>query len=237
MRLWSIHPCYLDSQGLVALWREALLAQKVLKGETYGYRNHPQLIRFKDCSNPVAAIAAYLDSVYEEAVRRGYNFDKSKIAKRRMRSLMPVTSGQLDYEFNHLKKKLKHRDPLLLNRLRSVARPKPHSLFCVANGAVEKWETGTERGSSKKTGRPPGSWCLYMLKCSDGSLYTGITNDLARRLEQHNAGKASRYTRSRKPVKLIYQEPCRGRSRALKKEYALKSLTRKEKEDYIRDHD
>jgi predicted GIY-YIG superfamily endonuclease len=77
-------------------------------------------------------------------------------------------------------------------------------------------------------------WCLYILKCGDGTLYTGITNDLERRLKQHNDGSASRYTRSRFPVKLVYQEPCRGHSHALKKEFSVKSLTRKEKEDYIK---
>jgi len=75
---------------------------------------------------------------------------------------------------------------------------------------------------------------LYVLKCSDGTLYTGITNDLTRRLKQHNEGTASRYTRSRIPVRVIFQERCRSKSHALKKEFALKSMTRKKKEDYIR---
>ena len=78
-------------------------------------------------------------------------------------------------------------------------------------------------------------WFLYILKCRDCTLYTGITIDLGRRVEQHNKGAASRYTRSRRPVRLIYQEPCRTRSHALKKEYALKRLSRKEKEMYIKD--
>jgi len=81
-----------------------------------------------------------------------------------------------------------------------------------------------------KTGR----WLLYILKCKDGTYYTGITNDLSRRVKQHNEGTASRYTRSRRPVKVIFQEPCRSKSSALKKEYAVKSLTRKMKEAYIR---
>lgn len=76
-------------------------------------------------------------------------------------------------------------------------------------------------------------WHLYILECSDGTLYTGITNDLARRIEQHNSGRASRYTRSRRPVKLIYKEPCRGKSSALKKECRIKALSRKKKEEYI----
>ena len=80
------------------------------------------------------------------------------------------------------------------------------------------------------------SWYVYILKCRDGTLYTGTTNDLSRREEEHNRGTASRYTRSRRPVQIIYQEPCPNRSAALKKEYAVKSLTRKEKEDYIDSH-
>lgn len=79
-------------------------------------------------------------------------------------------------------------------------------------------------------------WFVYILKCHDGTLYTGITNDLARREAEHNSGTASRYTRSRRPVQIIYQKPCANRSAALKKEYAVKSLTRKEKEDYIERH-
>jgi predicted GIY-YIG superfamily endonuclease len=77
-------------------------------------------------------------------------------------------------------------------------------------------------------------WYLYILKCCDGSLYTGIARDLQQRLQAHNGGTASRYTRSRLPVSVIYQEHCRGRSSALRKEYAIKQLSRKEKEDYIK---
>lgn len=72
-----------------------------------------------------------------------------------------------------------------------------------------------------------------MLECGDGTLYTGITNDLSRRLAQHNSGRASRYTRSRLPVKIIHMERCQGRSHALKREYAMKALSREEKIEYI----
>ncbi|MDP3663483.1 MAG: pyrimidine dimer DNA glycosylase/endonuclease V [Nitrosomonas sp.] len=82
MRLWSVHPYYLDAKGLVALWREGLLAQKVLQGHTKGYKNHPQLTRFKNTKNPVAAIAAYLGFVVDEAEIRGYHFDRNKITAR-----------------------------------------------------------------------------------------------------------------------------------------------------------
>jgi len=80
MRLWSLHESLLDSKGLVALWREGLLAQKVLLGLTTGYRFHPQLERFRATRNPVATISAYLWAVVDEARARGYNFDASKIS-------------------------------------------------------------------------------------------------------------------------------------------------------------
>ena len=118
MRLWSLHPRYLDAKGLVALWREALLAQKVLQGNTRGYRNHPQLIRFKQQGNPVAAIAEYLREVQREADRRGYHFDASKIAQHAAAKTIPVTDGQLAYEFAHLVAKLKLRDEAACARLR-----------------------------------------------------------------------------------------------------------------------
>ena len=102
MRIWSIHPGYLDSRGLVALWREGLLAQNVLRGNTKGYKDHPQLMRFKNTGDPIGSIATYLKYVADEADRRGYNFNRSKIASRRNKNSIIVTSGQVDYEFKHL---------------------------------------------------------------------------------------------------------------------------------------
>ena len=78
------------------------------------------------------------------------------------------------------------------------------------------------------------AWCVYIVCCNDGSLYTGITTDLIRRCEQHNAGTASRYTRSRLPVELVYQEEQPSQSMALKRELEVKSLSRKAKESLIR---
>ncbi len=140
MRLWSIHPSYLDSKGLVALWREALLAQKVLAGKTAGYKNHPQLVRFKSTSNPVGAIARYLRAVAEEAKRRGYNFDKSKIQNKRINRSITVTSGQVDHEFEHLLNKLKTRDSALYKNIRSSKRIRLHPLFSKVRGDIENWE-------------------------------------------------------------------------------------------------
>src|SRR5580698_4513477 len=105
MRLWSLHPSLLDRMGLVALWREGLLAQKVLLGRTKGYRFHPQLERFRASKNPTATIGAYLWAVFDEAKNRGYNFDSSKIATSRLLVSVPVTRGQLDFEWQHLMKK------------------------------------------------------------------------------------------------------------------------------------
>lgn len=83
--------------------------------------------------------------------------------------------------------------------------------------------------------KPSGdTWFVYMVRCADASLYTGIAKDVNRRCRQHNAGSASRYTRSRLPVKVVYQEPQPSRSSALKREAAIKAMTRKEKLAMIR---
>ena len=140
MRLWSIHPGYLDSKGLVALWRESLLAQNVLAGRTTGYKNHPQLIRFKETSNPEGAIASYLRFLVVEADRRGYRFDRTKIRKRRLQSQLSVTSGQLEYEFSHLLSKLKVRAPERHIELRKTEIIKVHPLFFEIGGNVASWE-------------------------------------------------------------------------------------------------
>jgi hypothetical protein len=129
MRLWTVHPRYLDAQGLVALWREALLAQKVLQGGTKGYKNHPQLVRFREASDPKAAIATYLVAVQEEAANRGYAFDASTIAAARVFITSDETEGQLLYEWRHLQQKLKRRDAKRHKTHRAVALPAPHPLF------------------------------------------------------------------------------------------------------------
>jgi len=140
MRLWSLHPCYLDPQGLVALWREALLAQKVLAGKTRGYKNHPQLQRFKAHPKPRAAIAAYLFSIWEESCRRGYCFDKKKIGQRKIGFKIPVTDGQLKYEFKWLLGKLKKRSPRRYRNARSSKKIRPHPFLRVVPGPVQSWE-------------------------------------------------------------------------------------------------
>lgn len=140
MRLWSLHPRYLDPQGLVALWREGLLAQAVLRGRTKGYRHHPQLQRFRAHASPRSAINAYLAAVHAEAERRGYSFDRSKIGPVRRISRIPVTNGQLAYEWRHLMKKLARRSRKLHRQWLGVARPRIHPVFRQTRGTVESWE-------------------------------------------------------------------------------------------------
>ena len=142
MRLWSLHPKYLDPQGLVALWREALLAQAVLQGKTKGYKHHPQLRRFQESPSPRRYIAAYLKEVHAEATRRGYSFDGSKIGRAtgvRARSLK-VTRGQLQYEWEHLNRKLKRRSPKWRVQFSNVSKVEPHPLFKGLAGNVADWE-------------------------------------------------------------------------------------------------
>ena len=140
MRLWSLHPSLLDPKGLVALWREGLLAQKVLQGKTTGYRSHPQLHRFRQCAEPLAAISTYLWAVHDEATRRGYDFDSAKIAGKRRPLSLTVTQGQLTFEYQHLKEKLRRRDPERFRRLGRIRQVTAHPLFVVVTGEVEPWE-------------------------------------------------------------------------------------------------
>jgi Pyrimidine dimer DNA glycosylase len=140
MRLWTLHPKYLDARGLTALWREALLAQKVLQGATRGYRHHPQLLRFLKIKNPPATLAAYLKAVHAESVQRDYNFDASKIAARPARGKIKETRGQLMYEYEHLKRKLKTRDPQRYREIVSLKIPTAHPLFKIIPGKVREWE-------------------------------------------------------------------------------------------------
>ncbi|MFW6271817.1 MAG: pyrimidine dimer DNA glycosylase/endonuclease V [Desulfosalsimonas sp.] len=145
MRLWSFHPMYLDSRGLVALWREGLLAQAVLSGRTKGYRNHPQLQRFQRQTSPLGAISEYLRVVYEESVSRGYRFDRRKPGNARFSGLISVTRGQLEFEWSHLLAKLSVRDSGLHKRLLSEKVPLPHPLFRIVAGGPEDWEKTKKR--------------------------------------------------------------------------------------------
>lgn len=142
MRLWTLHPKYLDARGLVALWREALLAQAVLRGKTTGYQHHPQLERFQGRRSPAGAIADYLRAIHAESEVRGYKFDAGRIGRTRAlgRGRIPATRGQLDYEWDHLMAKLGRRDWARLEALKLVRRPEVHPLFRVVRGRVASWE-------------------------------------------------------------------------------------------------
>ena len=140
MRLWSLHPRYLDAPGLVALWREALLARAVLRGETSGYRHHPQLDRFKAHPQPRSAINAYLAGVHAEAVARGYSFDATKVGPVRTVAPIAVTFDQINHEWEHLLVKLMARSPDVFSRWSKLGNPTCHPLFAPCIGPVAAWE-------------------------------------------------------------------------------------------------
>jgi len=141
VRIWSLHPRYLDRQGLTACWRETLLAQAVLAGSTRGYTRHPQLDRFRATTDPSAAIGDYLAAVADEAELRGYRFDRGRIRPHAaLPTAIPVTSGQLELEWGHLATKLAARSPGVAARWAEVTRPEPHPLFTEVPGPVEPWE-------------------------------------------------------------------------------------------------
>ena len=140
MRLWTLHPRYLDTRGLVALWREGLLAQKVLAGCTRRYRSHPQLLRFRACEDPEGAIASYLTFVAGEGARRGYRFDTSRITSTPVPLVIEATNGQLDFEWAHLMRKLLVRAPDRIPHAAEADLIAPHPLFRVVAGPIADWE-------------------------------------------------------------------------------------------------
>ncbi|MBO0979425.1 pyrimidine dimer DNA glycosylase/endonuclease V [Microbacterium sp. SD291] len=142
MRIWSLHPAYLDRQGLVACWRETLLAQAVLAGRTRGYLNHPQLERFRAAPEPLRVVGAYLSAIATEADARGYRFDRARVDHPDATGSgdIAVTTGQLALEWSHLSGKLRTRDPERLALWTQVTVPEPHPLFRVVEGPVASWE-------------------------------------------------------------------------------------------------
>jgi hypothetical protein len=149
MRLWTLHPQYLDAPGLTAAWREALLARHVLLGRTRGYRHHPQLERFREEARPVAAINSFLAAIHAESLARGYSFDASKVGRTRRSGAIRETRGQLAFEWQHLLAKLRARDPARYRALRGLRQPQPHPLFRIVAGPVRPWEV-------RRDGRQPG---------------------------------------------------------------------------------
>src|SRR5690554_1100479 len=140
MRIWSLHPKYLDTKGLLALWRETLIAKHVLEGKTKGYKNHPQLNRFRESGDAVNLINQYLSEVYFEAEKRDYTFDRTKIDWNFNPGSLYVTDGQMGYERNHLLKKLEIRDPERFKQVSLVTKLDPHPLFNIVEGDIENWE-------------------------------------------------------------------------------------------------
>ena len=141
MRLWSIHPKYLDTKGLVAVWRESLLAKKVLEGKTKGYKNHPQLIRFINSDNSMESINQYLYGIYEESVIRKYNFDLSKLYEINSKRVeLTVNTKQIEYEFELLKSKLKKRNLNKYNEIQNTPIIELHPFFIRITGEIENWE-------------------------------------------------------------------------------------------------
>ncbi len=151
MRIWSLHPKYMDAKGLVALWRETLLAKKVLEGKTKGYKNHPQLDRFKLSRRPLDAINQYLEAVLAEADQRNYRFDRKKIDWKFRKTVLTVTKGQMDYEASHLSRKLKTRDPERFKSFRKVKKISAHPLFRRIKGEIAAWEIPVIVPARKKT--------------------------------------------------------------------------------------
>ena len=144
MRLWSLHPRHLDRQGLLAVWREGPLAQAVLLGNTKGYTNHPQLERFRSCENPQGAIGSYLTAIADEATSRSYKFDAAKIIHTSTTIQLTVTTGQLNFEKQHLLGKVQQRNPHETERIARLTEPTidAHPIFDIIPGAVASWERG-----------------------------------------------------------------------------------------------
>ena len=143
MRIWSVSPEYLDTVGLVACWRETLLAKHVLEGKTKGYKNHPQLERFKNQDEPLVYINAFLYEIYKEALKRNYKFDLTKIdlnLVKKFKHPLKVNDKQLKYEFNHLQNKLKVRDKKKYLENNLVKNVKPNLILTVVKGNIENWE-------------------------------------------------------------------------------------------------
>lgn len=141
MRLWSVHPRYLDTQGLTACWREALLAQAVVERTSGGYSNHPQLERFRAADDPLAAVGAYLQGVAVEADARGYRFTKTKILRSSGQvQPIPLSRGQLAYEWTYLMGKLALRSPERHDAFVDIVTPEAHPLFAVVDGGIASWE-------------------------------------------------------------------------------------------------
>lgn len=137
MRIWSIHPKYLDTKRLTAQWREALLCKNVIEGKTKGYVNHPQFIRIKNHNKPIEFINAYLLTIWEEANKRLFKYDKSKIDMDKailFKNKMEVSDKQLEYEYYHMMLKSGKIEHILINEIES------NPLFNIIEGDIMIYE-------------------------------------------------------------------------------------------------
>ena len=117
-----------------------MLAKNVLEGKTIGYKNHPQLKRFKEYPSPVKAINAYLYELLLEAKKRKYNFDANKVKAGNLLKAISVNDEQLKYEYNHLLEKVRKRSPEKYEEIKNTKQIKTHPLFKEVKGPVEAWE-------------------------------------------------------------------------------------------------
>lgn len=141
MLVWSIHPSYLEVKNFVALWSESLLAQNVLLGNTKGWVNHPQLIRFRKHEFPLQAIANYLHDVCDEAENRGYNFKLEKIQLPWQKiDKLQITMAGIEHEWQYFLKKMKLRNLKYFNKWKNNIEIKTHPAFKIIEGKIKDWE-------------------------------------------------------------------------------------------------
>ena len=148
MRIWSLHPQYLDQKGLGGQWEEGIIAQNTLFFQEGKYLNYPVLHRVKAHQEPVAWIGMYLNEILKEAnVNRGYNYNDQLIKQLKPTLPMPVTRGQLYYEWTLLQGRLQKRDPvkMSLNDGVDINNIKANPMFYVIDGDIEDWERVKEK--------------------------------------------------------------------------------------------
>lgn len=144
MRLWTLHPHYLDLAGLRALWQNGILAQKNIFAQKGGVELHPQLLRFQKTETPEKAIGTYLLYISEEAEHRGVHFDIKKILVPCRDIVLDETVGQIQYEWWHFLTQLKDRAPTKYEKLQLIQKPDAHPMFRIIPGNVKHWELSSD---------------------------------------------------------------------------------------------
>jgi hypothetical protein len=145
MRIWSIHPKYLDSKELLNLWNETIQAKNEFLTKFSGHFSNKQLERFLDLKNPLEAINSYMSSIYREAVKRDFSVDDSFMDWDFDDSIqIPVTAGQISHEISKLKSRLRERDEKKLQKLNGRTFLELHPIFYSVPGTIEEWENDSE---------------------------------------------------------------------------------------------